>query len=209
VTSSIFGSRLRARAIGWLFSHPGERYFVRQLEALLGEDSTNLSRELARLAEDGVLISETEGRQKYFQANPGCAIFEELKGIAVKTTGVADVLREALTPLRDRIRVAFIYGSQASGTFDAHSDVDVMIIGEVGFSEQEAAMTGVRERLRREVSVTGYPPEEFRRKVAEDHHFVMNVLAGPKVFLIGDARELEAVAGQRMASGNTSSSLAV
>ncbi len=199
MSGTVFGSRLRSKAIGWLFSHPDERFHVRRLEALLGEDSTNLSRELARLAADGLLVAQTEGRQKYYRADARCPIFEELKGIAVKTTGVADIVREALAPIRDHIRVAFIYGSQASGAFDVHSDVDVMIVGEVGFAEEASSMAGVHERLRRDVNTTTYPPEEFRRKVREGHYFLADVMRGSKIFLVGDERELAAVAGERLA----------
>ncbi len=197
---AILGSKLRSKVIGWLFSHPGERYFVRQLEGLLGEDSTNLSRELARLAEAGILTRKVEGRQKYYAANAECAIFEELKGIAVKTTGVADVLREALSPIRDRIRVAFIYGSQADGTFRTDSDVDVMIVGLATFAEVAQAAYGIEGKLGRDVNTTTYPEEEFRQKVADGHYFVADVMRGPKVFIIGDARELAAVAGERVGS---------
>ena len=198
--SAIFGSKLRSKVIGWLFSHPQQRCFVRQLGGILGEDSTNLSRELARLAQAGVLTCEVEGRQKYYAANAKCPIFEELKGIAVKTEGVADVLREALAPIRDRILVAFIYGSQASGTFGTYSDVDVMIVGEATFAEVVDATRGLVDKLGRDVNTTTYPLEEFREKVAEDHYFVADVMRGPKIFIIGDARELAAVAGERVGS---------
>ena len=197
--STIFGSRLRSKVIGWLFSHPEERYFVRQLEGILGEDSTNLSRELARLAEAGVLTCEVEGRQKYYAANANCPIFEELKGIAVKTAGVADVLRKALAPIRDRILVAFLYGSQASGKFDARSDVDVMIVGPATFAEVADATYRLEEKLGRDVNTTTYPEEEFREKAVSGHYFVANVLRGPKIFLIGDERDLAAMGAQPVA----------
>jgi len=81
---TLFGSKLRAKVLGWLYSHPGERYFVRQLTALLKEDSTNVSRELARLEKTGILVSTSEGRQKYYQANPQSPVFNELKNIVRK-----------------------------------------------------------------------------------------------------------------------------
>ena len=74
--ANLLGSRVRARLVGWLFSHPDERYFVRQLTGLLKEDSTNVSRELARLEKMGILVSTQVGRQKHYQANRKCAIFE-------------------------------------------------------------------------------------------------------------------------------------
>ena len=127
---TILGSKLRAKVLGWLFTHPDERYFVRQLTSLVKEDSTNVSRELARLEKTGILVSTKEGKQKYYQANRKSPIYNELHGLIVKTTGVADVLRSALAPLADRIMVAFIFGSIASGNEDRASDIDLMVITE-------------------------------------------------------------------------------
>src|SRR4030066_110319 len=84
---TLLGSKLRAKVLGWLFSHPDERYFVRQLTALVKEDSTNVSRELARLEKTGILVSTTEGRQKYYQANRQSPLFSELKNLAQKISG--------------------------------------------------------------------------------------------------------------------------
>jgi DNA-binding transcriptional ArsR family regulator len=106
----LLASRLRAKAIGWLFTHPDERYFVRQLTSILDEDSTNLSRELAKLARMGILICREEGRQKYYQVNRDSPVFEELRGLAVKSYAVVDTLSKALGQSAERIDSAFIYG---------------------------------------------------------------------------------------------------
>jgi predicted nucleotidyltransferase len=194
VLDKLMGSRLRARVIGWFFTHTDERFFVRQLTALLGEDSTNLSRELARLADLGVLACRSEGRQKYYRANPRCPVFAELRGLAVKTAGVVDVLREALTVLGERVEVAFIYGSLARGEEKARSDVDVMVIGEAGFGEVVDALGAAQEKLGREVNPTVYPPREFRDKLESGHHFLAAVYSEPKLFLIGDENDLAGLA---------------
>ncbi|HOX06737.1 MAG TPA: nucleotidyltransferase domain-containing protein [Planctomycetota bacterium] len=190
----LLGSKLRARVIGWFYTHPDERYFVRQLTALLGEDSTNLSRELARLADLGVLTREEEGRQKYYRANPQCAVFSELRSMAVKTFGVGDILSAALAPLADHIRAAFIYGSFARGEEQARSDVDVMIVGDATFGDVVEALHPVQEKLGREVNPTVYPEAEFREKLAAGHHFLTSVFSAPKIFLRGDERDLAGLA---------------
>ena len=191
---TLLGSRLRAKVLAWLLCHSDERYFVRQLESILGEDSTNLSRELAQLAELGILVSQTEGRQKYYQADRQCPIFPELQGLAIKTMGVADVVKSALTSLADRIQVAFLYGSFAQGEPRADSDVDVMIVGDVRFTEVVSALAEAQQKLGREVNPTVYPPAEFREKAAADHHFIKAVLRGPKILLIGDEDDLAGLA---------------
>lgn len=192
----LLGSRLRARLLGWLFSHPDERYFVRQLAALLGEDSANLSRELARLSDLGIVSSSKEGQQKYYQADRNGPLYPELRGLVLKTAGLGDLLREGLGPLADRIRVAFVYGSFASGKEKAGSDVDLLVIGDVSLGELVEALGPVQSRLGREVNPVVFPPSEFRERMTP---FLENVLQGPKIFLIGSPDELERLAPVRVA----------
>lgn len=195
----LFGSRLRARVLGWFLSHPDERFFVRQLESLLGEDSTNLSRELARLSVLGILAQQSEGRQKYYQANRRSAIFPDLQQLVLKTSGVADVLRAALTPLNPRICTAFVFGSVAKGEPSAESDVDLMVIGEVTVRELVSALAQAQRQLGREVNPTVYSAEEFAQKTAKGQPFVQSVRRGPKLFVIGDERELAGLGGEPVA----------
>ena len=187
---TILGSKLRSKVLGWLFTHPDERYFVRQLTSLLREDSTNVSRELIRLEKTGILVSTKEGKQKYYQANRKSPIYDELHGLIIKTTGVADVLRSALSPPAGRIKVAFVFGSIASGNEDKASDIDVMVVGDISFGDVVSLLSSAEEKLRREVNAVVYPISEFKQKVRDDHHFVKTVLDSEKVFLIGDEDEL-------------------
>jgi predicted nucleotidyltransferase len=197
--AELLGSGLRAKLMGWLFTHPDEEFFVRQLESLLDEDSTNLSRELARLERLGILACRTSGRQKHYRANPACPIYDELRGLARKTAGLTDILKELLKPLSGKIIVAFVYGSQAGGTSQAASDVDLMVVGKVAFGEVVAALQPAQEKLGREINPTAYSKAEFNAKLRAGHHFVKAVMEGPKLFVIGDERELAGLAQKRLA----------
>jgi len=190
----LLGSRLRAKLLGWLLTHPDERYFVRQLTTLIHEDSTNLSRELARLGKMGIVTSTAEGRQKYYQANAGCPVFADLRSLVIKTTGVADVLRAALKPLGNRIVLAFIFGSFARGGQGRGSDVDLMVVGDAEFGEVVSALSQAQATLAREINPTVYGADEFRAKLKADHHFLKTVMGEKKVFLIGDDHELARLA---------------
>lgn len=195
----LFGSRLRAKLLGWLLTHPGERYFVRQLAALLGEDSTNVSREVVRLQELGIVDVISEGQQKYVRADPSSPIYPELRGLAVKTAGLVGVLQEAMAPLKDRVRLAFVFGSLAAGREGPSSDVDLFIIGDVSLRELVESLGPVQSRLGREVNPTLYSPAELAEKLSQGHHFVTGVLQGPKLFVIENPDELERLAQVRMA----------
>jgi predicted nucleotidyltransferase len=183
--AKLLGSKLRAKVLGWLFSHPDEHYFVRQLTALLKEDSTNISRELARLEKMGILVSTQVGRQKHYQASKKCAIFEELRGLAVKTTGLADVLREALAPLASQIVTTFVYGSMASGEAISASDVDLLVVGNIDEMALHGAISQAENRLARQVNYTLMSQREFRERSSQKDGFLARVLSGPKLMILG------------------------
>jgi len=188
--TNLLGSRLRAKVLGWLFSHPDERYFVRQLTSLLKEDSTNISRELARLERMGILVSTQVGRQKHYQANKECAIFEELRGLALKTTGMADVIRESLVPLAKQISLAFVYGSMASGEATSASDIDLLVVGDVDEMVLNGALAQTEELLGRTVNYMLLSRREFRKRRGDDGGFLARVLAGPKIMILGSTDEV-------------------
>lgn len=116
----------------------------------------------------------------------------------IKTAGIADVLGTALREFQDRISVAFIFGSMVKGNETLESDVDVMIIGEVSFSETVTALSATQNILRREVNPTVYPPDELTAKVLEGNHFLNSLINEPKIFFIGDQNEFEKLVEKRL-----------
>ena len=194
----LFGSRLRAKVIGWLFTHTDQRFFVRQITSLLKEDSANLSRELMRLSDLGILGTTREGHQKYYWANKKCPIFAEMHNLAIKTTGLCDVLKETLEQYRKHIYAAFIYGSFAQGKENLRSDVDVMIIGTAKYDEVFSALCRVQEKLDRDVNPTVFSTEEFQIKINEDNLFLKSIFKGEKIFIIGDDNELSRLVEKRV-----------
>ena len=189
----LFGSRLRAKVVGWPFTHPDERFFVRQLTELVGEDSTNVSRELAKLEKLGFLTCRLEGRQKYYRANTHSPMFDELKGLAVKTTGLADHLRKALRPLTNQIQSAFIHGSFARGEVKAESDVDLILVGSLSSRDVATCLARTGAKLGREINYVVYDSKEFKKKAKEEQHFITEVLKAPKIFLIGNQDALKEI----------------
>jgi len=129
--------------------------------------------ELRNLTEAGILLRERHGRHIYYRANTQCPIYPELRGLVLKTVGLADVLRAALAPLELRID---------------------MVIGDVSPSEVISALTKSQEILGREVNPSVYPPQEFRRRAEEGNHFISTVSREPKIMLIGDEDDLSGLA---------------
>jgi predicted nucleotidyltransferase len=184
-----------------LLLHPEQSTHVREIARAIGKAPGTLLRELNALAAAGVLVRKPVGNQVHFQANPACPIYEDLRSILKKTVGVADVLREALAPLAQKIRAAFVYGSVARGEERPGSDLDLMVVGEARFADVVAALAPAQETLRREVNPNVFPALELRKKLAAGDPFLGRVLAERKIFIVGGEDDLGKPAARRKAEG--------
>ena len=185
----LFG-KTRQTLLALLYARADEEHLQESLIQLAGLGRGTVQRELAFLERAGLVRRTVRGRQVYFQANRESPVYAELRGLVVKTAGVADALRAALAALSDRIRVAFVYGSVAKGSERRASDVDLMVIGIASFAEVSDVLGRAQKTIGREVNPSVYRPADFRAKVAAKQHFLTTVLKGEKIFLIGDEHEL-------------------
>jgi predicted nucleotidyltransferase len=142
-----------------------------------------------------ILLRRQEGNRVYFQANRDCPIYPELVGLLSKTAGLAEALRGFLGPLADQIRVAFVHGSIARSEDHATSDIDLIVVGDLGLAQVAPALRSAEDQLGRAVNATVYTPAEFAAKLAANNHFLTSVLHRERFFLIGDEHVLEELAG--------------
>jgi len=188
----LFSSRVRVEILSVFLMNPERELYVREVERLTGEDYKNVSMELRNLKEIGLLSSRNEGNLKYFSLNKEFVIYEELKSIFMKTKGAVGILREAVSTKR-HIDYAFIYGSFATGEERAESDIDLMVIGRISLEEVLALIRGPEEKLSREINVSLYDLQEIRKRVKDHDPFIMEVLEGSKIMLIGDENGLRRI----------------
>lgn len=181
---TLFGTQ-RQRALGWLLLHPDTALHVRELARLTGTSAGSLHRELARLAEAGLLTRSERGNQVLYQANRASPVFNELAGLFRKTGGVVEVLRTALAPLTERLRLALVFGSLARGEETSLSDVDVLVVGEVDFAEVVAALHPCQETLGREINPVVYSRDEWQDRLTRKDHFTADILSRPTLLLLG------------------------
>lgn len=184
----------RKKVLTLLLTDPAKRWYLRDIERRTGLAIGTVRRELTGLADAEIITKIKDGNRTYYQANTDCPFLPELSGLLRKTAGLADVLSEALSSLSKKIKVAFVYGSFATNSAKADSDVDLMVIGKCTFGEVVEALMPGQEKLGREINPTVYPVDEFQKKIAAEHHFLKTVLTEKKIFLIGDEDELARLA---------------
>jgi predicted nucleotidyltransferase len=184
-------TKTQQRVLGLLFGSPDRSFYSNEIVRISGVGNGTVQRELGRLVECGLVSAGTIGNQKHYQANRAAPIFEELRGIALKTFALADVLRARLAPLAKQIRLAFVYGSVAKGSDRATSDIDVMILSDdLSFADVIEALDASDNSLGRRVNPTMYRVVEFQRKASEEGGFLSRVMEGQKIFLIGAENDI-------------------
>jgi len=191
--SDVLFSGVQQRVLGLLFGQPERSFYANEIARMGMTGRGALHRELERMTSSGLITMTPVGRQKHYQANRESPVYQEVRGIVLKTFGLADVLRAALAPSSSRIHFAFVYGSVAKGTDSASSDIDVMVVADgMTYSEVFEIFAAAEEMLGRKVNPTLYSAEEFTRKLRGDNHFVTRVIDQPKIMLMGNENDIPA-----------------
>ena len=189
--AELLSSRARAEIFRLLFSATGEELHVREIERRSGLNDSTLRQELRKLVRLDLVQSRRDSNRVYYRAKTENPLYPEIRNLVLKTSGLADALEAAL--MDKRIRVAFVFGSIARGEEKAGSDVDLMVIGQLGLRDLSRSLSGIEEKIGREVNPNVLREEEFRKRVRAKEHFVSRVMESPKIFIIGSPHELEVV----------------
>lgn len=192
--SEILFGTYRRKTLSVLLLRADESFHVRGLARATGVPAGSLHRELRVLNNADLLLRKRIGNQVHYQANSAHPIFEELLGIFKKTSGLAGVLAEAIAPLREKISVAFVFGSIAAGAQRAQSDVDLMVIGRLRLRELAAAVAPLHDRLGREINPVAMTPAQFVTQLGNKERFVLRLMEEPKIFVRGTGNDLEELA---------------
>ena len=189
-------TRTRSQVLAATLLHPERQWYLSDLARHLRVPPSSLQRELASLTAAGILKNRRQGRMIYFQADPNSPVYPDLRGLLLKTSGLADLLRAALERHADRIHCAFVYGSIAQGREGSLSDIDLIIVGDVSLSALAVELRHASAQLGREINPKFYRRTELATRLAAHDHFLGSVLTKRKLFVVGNADDLEKAAGR-------------
>jgi predicted nucleotidyltransferase len=177
-------SQLRRKLLTFFYVNRSARAYVRQLAGALHADSTNVSRELARLEREGFLRSETEGRQRYYSINRSYPYLKPLFALLQGSVGIQPALQHALKAIRG-VQSAWLFGSFAKNEEDAASDIDLLIMGQPDQAQLASKIRETEKALRREINYTVLTPQELERRLQAGDPFIADIWNGERIELIG------------------------
>lgn len=191
---SIFSSRSVVQLLTVFLVNPDDSFYQQELVRRTGGNLRPIQLALDKLVSAELVSIRRDGRQVYYSAVKENPAFASLQALFLSTFALADVLRAALEPLADSIEMAFVYGSVASGEVRAQGDVDLLIVGSATRKMLALVLGDAEDTLGREINITPYSSELLAAGITGADPFILNVLSGPKLWLVGDELELERLA---------------
>ena len=192
---SLFSSDVLVKMLTLFLLNPEQEYYQAEIHQRLGGNLRNTQKMLLRLEEMELISHYKRGKMSYYRANREHPLFEDLKRLFMKSVAIGDLIRENIQPMANKIQLAFVFGSYAKGEEAAHSDIDLFLIGDLSLKEISEVMGPITETLGREVNPVIYTETEFRKRYEDNNRFVQELLSCPKIWLIGNEHDLEAVVG--------------
>ena len=191
VLIELLSSKTRAAIVRLLFGLTPVPLHAREIERRAGVTLGAVRQEAAKLLRLGLVTVRKDGNRTYYEANRRHPLYEEIHRIVLKTAGLTDVLKAALAD--SGVQFAFVFGSVAQGTAKAESDVDLMIIGNIGLRKASALLSGVGNQLGREINPHVMTPQEYKDRLRRKEHFVANVMASTRILVVGNDDEFAAM----------------
>lgn len=185
LSSTLFGKTRRA-LLAKLFVEPDREFRLREISRLTSISPGSVQHELKQLLDADLVVQKREHGLVTYRANKASPIYDELRSIVEKTSGINELIRKSLEPVADRIRCAFIYGSIARGSNKSRSDVDLLVVGSIDFGDLVKRLHPVEERIGREISPRLFSEREYRKRIASKDRFLSSVLDERVVPIVGE-----------------------
>ena len=178
-----FNSKIIVKILDYYLLNPQAKHYINELASLLSADPKNVYRKLQELEKEGILVSEFQGKQRYFYLNKKYPLLKEYRKIFLKKFGLEKLLKESLS--KDKgVKEAYLFGSYAKNKMDLTSDLDLLIIGDHSSLEIQKIINKIQKEISREINVINFSNEEFKRKKKSNNPFVKNIFSDKIIKLL-------------------------
>lgn len=194
ILSEILSSKIRAEIFHLLFGIADSELHMREIARRSGHAIGTIQTEFKKLLRLDLVKKRRDGNRLYYRANKDHPLYPDIHSLVIKTIGLTDIFRKVFEGQPD-IQIAFIFGSIAGNSEKASSDVDLMVIGNLSLRQISKMLSGISNQIGREINPHVLSPEEFNKRKSNNDHFIINVIKAPKILIIGNKDDFEAMAG--------------
>ncbi|MEF3280313.1 MAG: nucleotidyltransferase domain-containing protein [Elusimicrobiota bacterium] len=179
----LLNSKIAQMILGYFFLHETEELYLNEMVRKFGFDKRNAFRVIKKLVEEGIFVSEKKGKEIYYSLNKDYPLFQEIKRIILKTSGIEAQLKDTLSKIRG-IKEAYIVGSYAKNEMTVTSDIDVLVIGNVNTLELNREIAKLQKTINREINLVNITPKELSKKISNKDPFLKDVFKNKTIKLI-------------------------
>jgi len=188
--TDLFISKVRVKLIKIFLSSPQEIFYVRQLVRLIGEEINAVRRELLRLETRGLVKKEPRANRLYYGFVRTYPFYQDLLSLVAKTTGLgADIIKH-------KNKLGNLKFAMLSGRYvrfmarRSEEDIDLLLVGEVNMHELNSLVRQAESTREKEINYAPMTLEEFGFRKSRRDPFLLRILMGGRVMLIGDEEEM-------------------
>lgn len=182
-------SRVRVKLFTIFFSAPEEMFYVRQLVRECDEEINAVRRELSRLTQAGIVKPQGRGNRLYFSLNKQYLFFPELMRLVTKTSGLGAAVIKNQQQL-GKVKFVFLSGRFVRRMPYRQDAVDLLVVGEIVMPQLSSIVQQEQTKVKREINYSVMSEEEFKFRKSRRDPFILDVLKGSRIMLIGDEEEL-------------------
>lgn len=182
-------SKVRVKLLQTFLDRPDELFYVRQLVRKTGEEINAVRRELQRMERAGMVKKENRGNRLYYWFNRHHPLYGDLLALISKTVGLGGEIIKNKNKVGE-IKFAVLSGRFARRLPTREGGVDLLVVGEVALPALAKIVQGEEKRLEREINYTVMTKAEFEFRKKRRDPFLLGILAGSRVMLIGDEENL-------------------
>jgi uncharacterized protein len=197
VLQKLIGSRARTAILSALFSESHAKMHLRDIVRKSMLSVGPIQKELKNLETTGLILSERDGNRLYYHANSVHPLYGVVKELVRLTAGVYGTLREAIGT--QDVTFVYVFGSVATNQEKAQSDIDLMVIGALSLRNLSKRLSGIAEKLGREINPHCFSCEEYFSRCKSRDHFIASVIETERQVIIGDKNELTRMEKEWMA----------
>lgn len=172
------------------YNNTEKAFYLREIARKIDMGTGTVQRELSKLTSAGLVVRQARGKQVYYEANTRSHVYNEVRGLVIKTFGMVNIIKKVLDPFSTKIDYVFIYGSQADSTATTDSDIDLMVVGHVDEMELHKAISKAEGKLGKVINYSFFTLKEFRKRKKEEKGFIDRIVSGKKIMLMGDENEI-------------------
>ncbi len=183
-------SRVRVKVLTLFLTHPGTIFHVRDIVRKIGEEINAVRRELSHMEKVGIVSKEQRANRLFYTMRKDYPLYHELLEIIGKSSGLGwDIIKQKAK--LGKVKFAMLSGRYLRGIQKrSPNDIDLLVVGSVVLAEISQLVKTEEARRSTEINYTVMTEEEFTFRKRRRDPFVLSILEGSRVMIIGDEEDL-------------------